>query len=147
MVHRDLRIIYINPAGTALSGAATPQELEGRNLLEFTRPEYHTTVEQRVGELKDPGESVPLMRQKLRRLDGRPVDIEVASAAVVYRGEPAVLTIARDIAMQRRLDDELRQAQKMEAIGQFTGGIAHDFENMLSVILTTAEFPTRGVAA
>lgn len=47
--------------------------------------------------------------------------------------------ISEDITERRRMAEHLRQAQKMEAVGQLTGGVAHDFNNILSVILTSAE--------
>ncbi|MEK7668953.1 MAG: ATP-binding protein [Gemmatimonadota bacterium] len=140
VVHRDLRILYINPAGAALLGAPSPDTLIGRNLLEFTHPDYHGSVKDRMGQLSAPGAAVPLVRQRLRRLDGNDVDIEVASAACTYSHQLAVVTIARDITERRHLEEALRQAQKMEAVGELTSGIAHDFKNILSIILSTAEY-------
>jgi PAS domain S-box-containing protein len=74
--------------------------------------------------------------------NGERILTELVTIPFRHRGEPHVLTIARDVTERRRaeaertqLEAQLRQAQKMEAIGQLTGGIAHDFNNMLTSVL------------
>jgi PAS domain S-box-containing protein len=79
------------------------------------------------------------------RRDGAALAIDTNSTPIQYKGQPAVLSINRDITERRALEQRLRQAQKMESLGQLAGTIAHDFNNIITAILTTTELARRRI--
>ena len=77
--------------------------------------------------------------RRSKRADGTLALIDILIKRIDWEGRPAVLAIIRDVTERTRLEEDLRQALKMEAVGQLAGGIAHDFGNLMTGILCHAE--------
>jgi PAS domain S-box-containing protein len=80
------------------------------------------------------------------RKDGKVVDLDITAHPVFMGGRLVQLAIAIDVTEQRRMEERLHQSQKLDAIGQLAGGVAHDFNNILAAILSNAECARENLA-
>ncbi|NLF30242.1 MAG: PAS domain S-box protein, partial [Planctomycetes bacterium] len=137
------RILEANPALAAMLGYEAG-ELTRMHLFDVVA-DSRQGVEAISRQALTEGTVPRFTRQYLSR-DGQPVDVEVTISQIETAGRTLLLGVIRDITEERRaeaervrLEAQVRQAQKMEAVGRLAGGVAHDFNNMLSVILGNAE--------
>lgn len=131
--------IYVNRRFAEIFGYDDPSEITGKPHALTVHPDDLAMVSE-INRMRQKGEPVP-SRYEFRgiRKDGTQRNVEVSATMINYRGEPASLVYLRDITDYKNLEDQLRQSQKMEAIGTLAGGIAHDFNNILAAIIGFAE--------
>jgi PAS domain S-box-containing protein len=124
-----------NPGAAKIFGYAAHEAIG--NPLQMLIPADRTGEEPDILARIARGESVAHFETVRRKKDGTLIDVSATISPIRDVGGRIVgaSKIARDITGQRQLERQLRQSQKMEALGQLTGGVAHDFNNMLGVII------------
>jgi len=142
--HANDAILVFDPgAGRILSANGTAARLLGREAAalvglhhsQLTPPEPR---ERQTEGLVEAGLKAGSSRRQTELLhsDGRRIQVEASYSLIeLPQGERLLQGIFRDLSEQRQLEAQLRQAQKMEAIGQLAGGVAHDFNNVLAAIM------------
>ncbi|MGH2692677.1 MAG: ATP-binding protein [Actinomycetota bacterium] len=139
------RVTFVNAAAASMLGTAR-EDLIGKEMHPLT---HHT----RSDGSPYPAEECPIYDTFRKGTTARQVDevfwhadgtsfpVEYSSTPIRERGRLVGAVVAiRDVTAHRQLTDQLRQSQKMEAVGQLAGGVAHDFNNILGVIINNAEF-------
>ncbi|MBD1829694.1 EAL domain-containing protein [Microcoleus vaginatus GB1-A2] len=106
-VHSEGKIAYINAAGAKLLGASSPEALIGFPVLHFVHPNYLETARERIRQVEKENKPLQLAEQKLMRLDGQIIDVEVAGIPATYEGLTAAQIIIRDVTERKRVERQL----------------------------------------
>ncbi len=139
MTGLDGTVIYANPAWASMHRLEA-EEVCGRHVSVFhTEVQMEQTVKPFMAEVTSRGSG----RAVISRITSHDEIVETLTSAFLLKdgrkNPTAIVWIARDITQETRMEEQLRQAQKMEVVGRLAGGVAHDLNNMLAPILGYAE--------
>ena len=142
--------IFVHDAETVaiLDANSAAVRTFGHNRREFLgqTPDFLTAQDHPIpGELQQEmvqkafDEGIHVFEWRLRRKDGTQFWAEVTLRAARIGGVMRLLAVLRDVDARKKMEDRLRQSEKLEAVGQLAGGIAHDFNNQLAGIIGYAD--------
>lgn len=145
VIAQDEKILFVNRKMLEISGYSF-KEVLSRPFLEFVYPEDRPQVMELYMQMIKGQEAPEHYQLRIIHKNGNPVWIETTTVPIIWKGKTATLNFIRDITEIKKAEEEknklqmqLIQSQKMEAIGRFVAGIVHDFNNILTAIKGFAE--------
>ncbi len=131
MDDETLQFIQVNDAAVQQYGYAQ-EEFSRMTMFDISPEEQSGPPEVNLDRVHSAGRYKGVCKHRKR--DGTVFEVELVSHQFDYAGRRVRLVVAQDISERHLLEQQLRQAQKMEAVGRLAGGVAHDFNNLLMVI-------------
>ena len=108
---RENRFVLLNPAALEIFGAGRQEELLGRDVFNFIHPDFHDLIRARIVQTTQQEAALPLLEQKLLRLDGSIVEVEATSTRFQIQGRPALLVEVRDITQRKQAEAALQSSE------------------------------------
>ncbi len=113
LLHAGGEVVYANPAAARLLGAAAADDLVGRPIAAFAAPGSRTiAADLSALELDTPGEGAELVEDRMARLDGEVIEVEVVALPSSFRGAPVTQLVVRDVTPRKRAEAALKESER-----------------------------------
>lgn len=133
IILRKGKCFFINEAGVGLLGASAKKDIIGKSIYEFIDNRDYGKLQNLV-ETKIRCESVGPIEERFVRFDGKEIDVEIKTIPTIYKGQPAIHAIVRDISERKQTQELMINSEKLTVAGQLAAGIAHEVRNPLTAI-------------
>ncbi len=112
IIYKDEKIVFANKESLRLMRAGSSDELTGKPVLQFVHPDYHTIVIERMKNATSSEKVLPPIEEKLIRIDGSEVDVEIIAIPIQLLSKPAVQVIFHDLTGRRLSETALKESEE-----------------------------------
>jgi PAS domain S-box-containing protein len=143
MIHQQGRVVYTNPAANHLYRATRPEALIGKEILDLIHPDCHARVQQNIQDDLS-GKDTPPLEVKIICLDGTIALIEGKGKRILFKGNPAIQIILRDVTERKKVERQLKEhaeslRRSNEDLELFAYIAAHDLQEPIRGIVTFSQ--------
>jgi PAS domain S-box-containing protein len=143
-VVQDEHIRFMNPIASEILGY-TCDHIADRSFIEFVHPDDRASIMDRYIRRMRGDDLSDRVSFRIINKDGDARDVDLNAVLITWEEKPAILNFLRDITLQKMMEAQLRNSQRMEALGTLAGGIAHNFNNLLMGILGNTSLALKGL--